>query len=48
MTPKCVGPNDSEMPWSGCLKTSISKIRLSEDLVSKFRLIEDIVSKILS
>jgi hypothetical protein len=36
------------MPWSGCLKTSISKIRLSEDLVSKFRLIEDIVSKIPS
>jgi hypothetical protein len=32
--------NDSKMtttPWTGCLKTSISKTRLSEDTVSKTR-----------
>ena len=39
LAPKCLGLNDNEMPWSGCLKSSISKIRLSQDTVSKSRLL---------
>ena len=37
MTPKCLGPDDSEMPWAGCLKIQSQNSDCLENTVSKIR-----------